>query len=86
VFNIVVMGDVIAPVYTFHSPLSSKVDLSLQRGCNVYFINSSLLVYWLFLICGVASNPVFVSYRCVLVLLGVLWFVPAYWWSYYALG
>jgi hypothetical protein len=45
--NIVfVMGDVIASVYTFHSPLSSKVDLSAQRGSDAYFINFSLLMCW----------------------------------------
>jgi hypothetical protein len=71
--DIVVMGDSFASVYNFHSPLSLKVDLSVQRGCNTTFSNSSLLVYWLFFICGVASTLVFVSYRCVLVLLAMLW-------------
>jgi hypothetical protein len=48
-------------------------------------INASLLICRFFLIRGVVSTSVFVSYRCVLVLLAVLWCVPAYWWSY-ALG
>jgi hypothetical protein len=55
-----------------------------QRGCDFiykFFVVDAMV----FLICGVASTSVFVSYRCMWVLLAVLWCVPAYGWSY-ALG
>jgi hypothetical protein len=35
-----VMGDVFASVYNFHSPLSSKVKLSIQRSCKLRFLIS----------------------------------------------
>jgi hypothetical protein len=83
---VVVMGDVFASVYNFHSPLSSKVDLSIQRDCNVYFINSLLLVCWLFFYsrCCVYSGFFFFLSVCI-GLASVLWCVSVYWWSYYAL-
>jgi hypothetical protein len=34
---VVVMGDVFASVYNFHSPLSSKLKLSIQCDCNLCF-------------------------------------------------
>jgi hypothetical protein len=34
------MEDVFASVYNFHSPLSSKVKLSILCGCNLRFLIS----------------------------------------------
>jgi hypothetical protein len=65
---VAVMGDVFASVFNYHSPLSSKIQLSIQRGCNRRFLISRCwsVGYFFILWCYVYSG--FRSYRSVFVL------------------
>jgi hypothetical protein len=81
---VAVMGYVFASVYNFHTPLSSKVELSIQRDCNLSFkfLVVGLLAFFLF--CGVTSTPVFVPIGVYLVFLLCCAVVClGFWWNYY---
>jgi hypothetical protein len=77
------MGDVFASVYNFHSPLSSKVKLSIQSGCELRFVIPRCWPVGYFFICGVTSIPVFVPIGVYLVFLRRAVVYLGFWWSYY---
>jgi hypothetical protein len=73
---VAVMGDVFASVFNFHSPLSSKVKLSIQRGCKLRFLISRC---WLFFFdfMVLTYTPVFVPIGVYLISFVVLWCASA---------
>jgi hypothetical protein len=62
---VAVMGDVFALVYNFHSLLSSKVKLSIQRGCKLMFLISRcwsvgyILIMWCYVYSGLVPIGVY---------------------------